>query len=66
MTPDGDRHWFAAGTTYTLNEKVSFDAAATYIDVADEEINLTRNGSTIAADTDGRVMILSLGVNYKF
>ena len=66
LTPDGDRHWFAAGTTYTLNDKVSFDAAATYIDVADEEINVTRNGSTISADSDGRVMILSLGVNYKF
>lgn len=67
-TPDGDRQWISAGTTYTFNEKLSFDLAATYIDVAEEEINVLRNGNTAAvkADTDGSVAIVAFGLNYKF
>ncbi|MAM33853.1 MAG: outer membrane transport family protein [Micavibrio sp.] len=67
-TPDGDRNWFTAGTTYKWNENFSLDFAAAYIDVAEEEISVTRNegAAIVNADTDGDVGILSLGLNYKF
>ncbi len=67
-TPDGDRHWIAAGTTYKLNDKMSLDFAATYIDVAEETINVSRNSNlaSLQADTDGHVAIVALGLNYKF
>ncbi len=67
-TPDGDRNWFAVGATYDINEQFSLDMAGVYIDVADEEISVSRNGglAQVNADTDGSVGILSLGLNYKF
>ncbi len=68
LTPDGDRHWVAAGTTYTINDKFSLDMAATYIDISNETINVSRNGglASVQADSNGHVGILSLGMNYKF
>ena len=69
-TPDGDRHWFSAGTTWKMGEKWSADLGATYINVTDETINLTRNISaipaTVKADTNSDIVILSAGLNYKF
>lgn len=67
-TPDGDRNWFSAGATYKYTDNIDFDFAATYIDVGDETINVSRNGglSNVSADTDGRVGILAIGFNYKF
>jgi len=70
LTPDGDRNWIAAGATYDINEKFSLDLAATYIDVGDETIDLTRTvgggTSNISADSSGDVMIFAAGLNYKF
>lgn len=69
-TPDGDRHWFSLGGTYNWNDQWSFDFAGTYIDIAKEEINLARNipanPSNMRADSEGHVIILGAGVNYKF
>ena len=67
-TPDGDRHWFSGGATYALNDKIDLDFAATYIDIAEQEINVTRNGgaATVSADTDGYVGIVAGAINYKF
>ena len=69
-TPDGDRHWFTAGATYNLNDQWSFDVSGAYIDIAEEDINITRNiaanPSQVSADTDGYVAILGAAVNYKF
>ena len=72
-TPDGDRNWFTTGATYTLNDKISLDMAAAYIDISDETINETRNdgaspllASNVSATTGGDVGIISFGVNYKF
>lgn len=68
-TPDGDRQWFSLGGTYTLDDNWSFDFAGTYIDIADEEIDVTRNvlsNAQVSADTEGHVAIVSLGLNYKF
>lgn len=68
LTPDGDRHWISTGATYKYNDKIDIDLAATYVDIASEEIDIARNGglATVKADTGGHVAILSLGVNYKF
>ena len=69
-TPDGDRQWFSLGGTYTLDDNWSFDFAGTYIDIADEEIDVTRNlsfnNARVQADTEGHVAIISAGLNYKF
>ena len=73
-TPDGDRTWLSAGATYSLNEKIDFDLAATYIWISEETISVTRNepfsglgGTTqVNADTDGNVGILAAGFTYKF
>ena len=69
-TPDGNRHWFSAGGTYSLNDQWSFDFSGTYIDIEEESINVTRNialnPSQVQADTDGHVFIIGAGVNYKF
>lgn len=68
LTPDGDRNWLSLGATYKMNDKISLDMAATYVDISDEKINLSRNGglATIQADTSGSVGILAFGLNYKF
>jgi len=72
-TPDGDRNWFSGGATYKLNDKIELDFAATYIDVGDESINVTRNttvspvlASNVRAETSGSVGIVAFGLNYKF
>lgn len=69
-TPDGDRNWLSAGGTYKVNDKVSLDLAFTYIDVANETINVNRNITSavanVKADTEGQVGIFAMGINYKF
>jgi long-chain fatty acid transport protein len=69
-TPDGDRTWAAVGGTYTLNDRMDIDFAGTYIWIDDETINVTRNipalPTTVSANTEGSVGILSVGLNYKF
>ena len=67
-TPDGDRTWVSLGATYSMLPKLDLDLAATYIDVAEETINVARGGGAgrTVGDTDGSVGILALGVTYKF
>ncbi len=67
-TPDGDRHWFSGGGTYSVNDKIDLDFAATYIDIGEETINVSRNGglANVSAETDGYVGIVAAGINYKF
>ena len=68
-TPDGDRTWIATGATYNINNKLSLDMNLTYIDIADESIDVTRVNvptSRVVADTSGHVGIVGLGLNYKF
>jgi long-chain fatty acid transport protein len=67
-TPDGDRTWLSLGTTYSINEKIDLDLAATYIDVESGTINVARGtgaGRTIAK-TEGEVGIIAAGIKYKF
>ncbi len=67
-TPDGDRSWFSAGATYKLKNNLELDMAATYIDISDEKINVSRNSGLagVRATTEGSVGILAIGLNYKF
>ncbi|MEC7702746.1 MAG: outer membrane protein transport protein [Pseudomonadota bacterium] len=74
-TPDGDRNWYSVGATYKLNEKISIDLSGTYIDIDEEEIDLTKNfdygvgGSAsvdINGETEGDVAIVAVGLSYKF
>ncbi len=66
-TPDGDRHWFATGATYNFSDTLSIDMAAVYINITEEDINLTRNTSnTVSARSDQDIGIVSVGLNYKF
>ncbi|MGH1404049.1 MAG: OmpP1/FadL family transporter [Alphaproteobacteria bacterium] len=66
-TPDGDRHWFATGATYNINDDLSLDMAAVYISVSEENINLTRNSlNTVSAQSEQDIGIISVGLNYKF
>lgn len=72
-TPDGDRTWLSTGATYSLNDKIDLDFAATYIWIDDEEISVTRNNSfsnavsaNVNADTEGNVGIFAVGLTYKF
>ena len=72
--PDGDRTWISGGASYDINDKWSVDVAATYIDVGEEDIDLTHTvdigaASTtynIDATTEGEVGIFSGALRYKF
>ncbi len=68
LTPDGDRNWISTGATYKFSDRISLDLAATYIDIGNETINVSRNNNlaTIKAKTSGNVGIFALGLNYKF
>jgi long-chain fatty acid transport protein len=69
-TPDGDRNWISTGATYKFNDKISIDMALTYIDIANETIDVDRNISTavanVKAKTEGQIGIVAMGLNYKF
>ena len=67
-TPDGDRNWFSAGATYRMNDQIDLDLAATYIDISEEKINVSRNSgfAQVSATSEGSVGIVALGMTYKF
>jgi long-chain fatty acid transport protein len=67
-TPDGNRHWFAGGTTFGIAENFSVDLSAAYIHVEEEEVNVTRNSglATVSMDIDSSIYLFSFGLNYKF
>jgi len=67
-TPDGDRTWFATGATYNFAHNMSLDLNLTYINIADEKIDVSRNSGAarVIADTSGDVWIGGVGLNYKF
>jgi long-chain fatty acid transport protein len=67
--PDGDRNMFAAGLSYQITPKVSFDAGALYALIFDEEIDVTRNAGIArvqAERKDSDFAIVSFGLSYKF
>lgn len=70
--PDGDRKWYAAGLTYNVNERLSFDLSGVYVDVSKERVDITDvspvagTRSRTVGDTSGSVGIISTGIRYKF
>lgn len=70
--PDGDRKWYAAGLTYNLNERLSFDLSGTYVDVSKEKINITdispvaSTRTRTVGETEGSVGIISTAIRFKF
>lgn len=74
-TPDGDRIWASLGATYSIAPQWDLDMAATYIDVDEGTINVSRapanpltgaGAGQLRAKTEGDVGIFALGVTYKF
>ncbi len=72
-TPDGNRTWLSGGGTYKIDDRFSVDFAATYIWVAEQEIDVIRNNSfssavatQVKAKSEGNVGIVAVGLNYKF
>jgi long-chain fatty acid transport protein len=73
--PDGDRVWVTAGAEYDLTDKVTIDFGAAYVDVSEEEIDLTdtvpigggaSTTYTIDGTSEGGVGIAAVGLRYKF
>lgn len=71
-TPDGDRIWLSGGATYNVTDRLSWDFALTYINVSEEDIDLTRaqpgagGTSVIDAKSSADIAIGAIGLNYKF
>ena len=66
-TPDGDRIWVSGGATYNVTDRLSWDFALTYINVAEEDINVTRNTAAVVnAKSSADIAIGAIGLNYKF
>lgn len=71
VNPDGDRHWFTLGATYNYNERTSFDFAAAYLDIEDENIDQSRTAGAanlrlLGQADDTYAGYIGFGVNYKF
>lgn len=72
--PDGDRTWVSGGAAYKLSNSWVLDLAATYVDVSEEDINLTHTvaiganstTSTLQGSTEGSVGIFSAALRYNF
>lgn len=66
--PDGERLWLSAGLSYALTERVSVDAAYTYINVFDTSVRLDRGPSAgrRVDYQDSQVHVVGLNVGYRF
>ena len=66
--PDSDRYWYSIGLSYAYSEKLTFDAAFTYIKAKDAVVNLptTANSRGVYAEYDNSVKLVGLSLNYKF
>lgn len=68
--PDSDRYWYSVGLSYAYSEKLTFDAAFTYIKAKDAVVNiptsLTNGAGGVYAEYDNSVKLVGLSLNYKF
>ncbi|WP_006788348.1 OmpP1/FadL family transporter [Thiorhodospira sibirica] len=74
-TPDGDRTWFSFGASYAYDARLGFDLAYTYIDIAKESLDLSRQfyaqtplatQVNLQGTTQGDVHILAGALRYRF
>ena len=67
VNPDGDRHWFSAGTTYNYTQDISIDLAASYLLIEDGNVDQDRAGGVnVLGEADNSAVIGTIGLNYKF
>lgn len=73
--PDEDRRWISLGVGYKASDRLSFDAAFTYIDVEDAKINKTATPSpsdeniargNLVGDFEASTTILSAQARWNF
>lgn len=68
--PDSDRYWYSIGLSYAYSEKLTFDAAFTYIKAKDAVVNIPTSPTTgargVYAEYDNSVKLVGLSLNYKF
>ena len=69
--PDSDRYWYSIGLSYAYSEKLTFDAAFTYIKAKDAVVNLpngypSATSRGVYAEYDNSVKLVGLSLNYKF
>ncbi len=68
--PDSDRYWYSIGLSYAYSEKLTFDAAFTYIKAKDAVVNIptsmTNGAGGVYAEYDNSVKLVGLSLNYKF
>ncbi|OOG28765.1 aromatic hydrocarbon degradation protein [Thioalkalivibrio denitrificans] len=69
-TPDGNRTWYSVGAGYQRDSRLGFDFAYTYINVAKQSLNLTRNAGTgpvhMIGSTEGQVQVVAASLRYRF
>lgn len=65
-TPDGDRTWFSFGASYARSDRLTFDLGYSYIHIASEDLDITRNGVRMQGTTKGHVHVLSAAMRYHF
>ena len=67
--PDGNRHQISTGGTYKLTKNLELDFAASYTDISEESVNVTRNftdNAIILADTEGYIATVAAAITWKF
>ena len=74
--PDSQRYWMSAGSTYTINNNFSIDAAYEHIFMKDQSIDAQKQAGyiqgvpqetdTVQANYAGSANIFALGMNWKF
>ena len=68
--PDADRYWIAAGATYQLSDRLSFDLSGAFITLDEEtiaDVVPTAAGDFVTdLSIDSNIWIGSFGLNYKF
>ncbi len=68
--PDSDRTWYSMGLSYAYSENLTFDAAFTYIQAKEADVNLADGYPSgqrgVTAEYSNSVKLVGLSLNYKF
>ncbi len=66
--PDSDKVWVSAGLTYAFNDRISVDAAYTYVRFEDTSVTITRPGPIAGEriDYDSDAHLVAFNLRYRF